>query len=101
MALKAIPEPVSLVELRRRCQAMMPRVDIGELILEVMGWHPQFSAAYTHVSGGARIRACDEDAYRILNTPGQAASGVDDQARRVLGRAGRGQRPDVSLSCLP
>ncbi len=35
---------------------MMPRVDIGELILEVMGWHPRFSAAYTHVSGGgARI----------------------------------------------
>ncbi|MGB6163455.1 MAG: hypothetical protein WCF33_11590 [Pseudonocardiaceae bacterium] len=31
-------------------------------------------------------QACD--AYRILNTPGQAVSGVDDQARRVLGRAG-------------
>ena len=45
--------------------------------------------------------ACDEDAYRILNTPGQAVSGVDDQARRVLGRAGCGQRPDVSLSCPP
>ncbi|MFY9809301.1 MAG: Tn3 family transposase, partial [Pseudonocardiaceae bacterium] len=51
-ALRAIPEPTSLVELRRRCQAMMPRVDIGKLILEVMGWHPQFTAAYTHVSGG-------------------------------------------------
>ncbi|MFY9805682.1 MAG: hypothetical protein WAK86_00255, partial [Pseudonocardiaceae bacterium] len=36
-ALRAIPEPTSLVELRRRCQAMMPRVDIGKLILEVMG----------------------------------------------------------------
>ncbi|MGH3898015.1 MAG: Tn3 family transposase [Pseudonocardiaceae bacterium] len=55
-ALKAIPEPPSLVDLRRCCQAMMPRVDIGELILEVMGWHPEFAAAYTHVSGGgARI----------------------------------------------
>lgn len=55
-ALKAVPEPPSLVQLRRRCQAMMPRVDIGELILEVMGWHPEFTAAYTHVSGGgARI----------------------------------------------
>jgi hypothetical protein len=47
-------------------------------------------------SGGRRVLAeldelllaCDEDAYRILNTPGQAVSGVDDQARRVLGRAG-------------
>jgi hypothetical protein len=53
--IKAIPEPASLVELRSRCQAMMPRVDIGDLILEVMGWHPEFAAAYTHVSGGARI----------------------------------------------
>jgi len=26
---------------------MMPQVDIGELILEVMGWHPEFTAAYT------------------------------------------------------
>jgi hypothetical protein len=32
--------------------------------------------------------ACDEDAYRILRTPGQAVSGIDDQARRALGRAG-------------
>jgi hypothetical protein len=45
--------------------------------------------------------ACDEDAYRILNTPGQVVSGVDDQARRVLGRAGCGQWPGVSLSCAP
>jgi TnpA family transposase len=51
-ALKAVPEPPSLVELRDRCQAMMPQVDIGELILEVMGWHPEFTASYTHVSGG-------------------------------------------------
>jgi TnpA family transposase len=54
-ALTAIPDPPTLIELRRRCKAMMPRVDIGELILEVMSWHPQFTAAYTHVSGGARI----------------------------------------------
>ena len=34
------------------------------------------------------VLACDEDAYRILRTPGQAVSGVDDQACRMLGRAG-------------
>jgi TnpA family transposase len=51
-ALKAIPAPASLVDLRKRCQAMMPRVDIGDLMLEVMGWYPQFTAAYTHISGG-------------------------------------------------
>ena len=48
--LKAIPEPASLVELRSRCQAMMPEVDIGDLILEVMGWHPEFAAAYTQAA---------------------------------------------------
>jgi hypothetical protein len=36
--------------------------------------------------------ACDEDTYRILSTPGQAGLGVDDQALRVLERAGRWQR---------
>jgi hypothetical protein len=46
----------------------------------------QISAALTRAR--RRNVACDEDAYRILNTPGQAVSGVDDQARRVLGRTG-------------
>jgi hypothetical protein len=31
---------------------MMPRLDIGDLVMEVMGWHPGFVAAYTHISGG-------------------------------------------------
>jgi hypothetical protein len=34
---KAIQEPPSLVDLRKRVAAMLPRVDIGEPILEVMG----------------------------------------------------------------
>jgi len=55
-ALHAVAEPDSFVELRNRCQDMMPRVDIGDLIMEVMGWHPESVAGYTHVSGGeARI----------------------------------------------
>lgn len=56
-AVRAVPEPDSLAELRERCEAMMPEVDIGELLLEVMGWQPGFAAAYTHVSGGARLDA--------------------------------------------
>ena len=56
-AVKAVPEPDSLGELRKRCEAMIPEVDIGELLLEVMGWQPGFAAAYTHVSGGARLDA--------------------------------------------
>ena len=51
-ALKAIPEPPSLVDLRKRIAAMLPRVDLPEVILEVMGWVPEFTAAFTSVSGG-------------------------------------------------
>jgi hypothetical protein len=31
---------------------MLPRVDMGELILEVMSWQPRFVQAFTAVSGG-------------------------------------------------
>ena len=48
----AIPDPPSLVDLRRRLEAMLPRVDLPDLILEVMAWHPGFVAAFAGVSGG-------------------------------------------------
>jgi hypothetical protein len=48
----AIPDPPSLVDLRRRLEAMLPRVDLPDLILEVMAWHPEFVAAFAGVSGG-------------------------------------------------
>jgi TnpA family transposase len=57
-ALDAIPEPASLVELDRRLQAMLPRVDLPEVILEVMRWEPGFLAAFTSISGG-RARLTD------------------------------------------
>ena len=50
--LTAIPEPPSLVDLRKRVAAMLPRVDLPEVILEVMAWVPAFTAAFTSVSGG-------------------------------------------------
>jgi len=31
---------------------MLPRVDIGEVVLEVMSWQPEFAAAFTPASGG-------------------------------------------------
>ena len=49
---KAIAEPPSLVDLRKRVAAMLPRVDIGEQILEVMGWVPEFPESLTALSGG-------------------------------------------------
>lgn len=52
-AVRAMPDPPSLVDLRARLEAMLPRVDLPELILEVMAWHPGFLAAFTAASGGA------------------------------------------------
>ncbi|MDQ3642634.1 MAG: Tn3 family transposase [Actinomycetota bacterium] len=50
--LQAIPEPPTLVELRRQVNAMLPRVDLPEVILEVMAWEPRFVEAFTAASGG-------------------------------------------------
>ncbi|XDK88243.1 hypothetical protein R1X32_06725 (plasmid) [Rhodococcus opacus] len=50
-ALVAVPDPPSLIDLRRRVERMMPKTDPPELVLEVMSWHPGFIEAFTHVSG--------------------------------------------------
>ncbi len=50
--LDAIPEPQSLTDLRERCEAMLPHVEVGEIILEVMAWQPDFVDAFTAASGG-------------------------------------------------
>src|SRR5260370_37788037 len=50
---KAVQDPPSLVDLRKRVAAMLPRVDIGEQILEVMGWVPEFLESLTALSGRA------------------------------------------------
>ncbi len=50
--LQAIAEPPSLVEVRRQVNAMLPRVDLPEVILEVMNWEPRFVEAFTAASGG-------------------------------------------------
>lgn len=55
-ALSAMPDPPSLVDLRRRTAAMMPRVDLPEMVLEVMSWLPEFVESFTHVAGtSARV----------------------------------------------
>jgi Tn3 transposase DDE domain len=50
--IEAVPDPDSLTDLRNWQQAMLPKVDLPELILEVMVWHPAFIDAFTAVSGG-------------------------------------------------
>ena len=43
----------SLTALRQRCEAMLPRVDIGELVLEAgRVRHPRFVEAFTALSSG-------------------------------------------------
>jgi hypothetical protein len=49
-ALQAVPVPESGLRLRDHCQDMMPRVDIGEVIQEVMSWRSGFVQAYRHLS---------------------------------------------------
>lgn len=51
-SLQAIDEPPSLVWLRKQVNARLPRVDLPEVILEVMSWEPGFVAAFTAASGG-------------------------------------------------
>jgi hypothetical protein len=58
--IKAIPEPGSLIDLRKRVNAMLPRVDLPEVLLEVMGWEPGFAGAFTSISG-SRSRLADLD----------------------------------------
>jgi TnpA family transposase len=54
-ALDAIAEPASLRDLRNTARKMMPRADIGDVVQEVMSWHPEFIASYTHISRGGPI----------------------------------------------
>ncbi|WP_354191000.1 Tn3 family transposase [Arthrobacter sp. UYCu712] len=49
----ALEEPPSLKDLRTRVAGMIPRVDLSELVLEVMGWHPDFTASFTSAAGGS------------------------------------------------
>ena len=93
---KAIAEPPSLVDLRTRLAAMLPRVDIGEQILEVMGWVPQFLESLTALSGGA-ARMADLNVTVAACLTGQALNigygpvstpGVPALERRRIGHAG-------------
>jgi TnpA family transposase len=55
-ALEPEPEPASLLELRAQVNAMLPRVDLPEVLLEVFSWTGA-DQAFTSVTGGeARLR---------------------------------------------
>jgi TnpA family transposase len=76
---------------------MLPRVDIGEAILEVMGWVPEFVESLTAYSGGAS-RMADLDITVAACLTGQALNvgyrpvateGVPALERRRIGHVGR------------
>ncbi|EFE85439.1 transposase for transposon [Streptomyces albidoflavus] len=55
-ALEPEPEPASLLDLRAAVNAMLPRVDLPEVLLEVMSWTGA-DQAFTSVTGGeARLK---------------------------------------------
>ncbi|MFH9677364.1 Tn3 family transposase [Streptomyces sp. NPDC017405] len=55
-ALQPEPEPASLQDLRKAVEAMLPRVDLPELLLEVFSWTGA-DQAFTSVTGGeARLK---------------------------------------------
>ncbi|KWX04834.1 transposase [Carbonactinospora thermoautotrophica] len=55
-ALEPEPEPDSLVQLRKAVEAMLPRVDLPEVLLEVFSWTGA-DQAFTSITGGeARLR---------------------------------------------
>lgn len=64
--LSALADPPSLVDLVKHTKAMLPKVDLPELIVEVMGWVPAFKTAFTAPGGnttrlddlGLSIAAC-------------------------------------------
>ena len=82
--MKAVEEPPSLVDLRHRTTAMLPRVDLPEVVLEVMSWVPGLAGAFTAVSGG-RSRLEDLPLHRRL--PGRALDERRIPADRQEGRA--------------
>ena len=94
---KAIAEPPSLVDLRKRVAAMLPRVDIGEQILEVMGWVPEFPESLTALSGGAArmtglnvtVAACLTGQALNIGYGPVSTPGVPALERHRIGHVGR------------
>ncbi len=75
MRLDALEVPDSLIELRERVAAMLPRVDLPELLLEVHAW-TGFLSAYTRRSPRpALLLTGRRDGATAAATPSAAASG--------------------------
>ena len=66
-AITAIDDPDSLVALRRSIAGLLPRVELTEIVLEVMGWEPRFVEAFRSLSGGSgRLEGLDVSIAAVL-----------------------------------
>lgn len=98
-ALEAIPDPPSLVDLRRRVERMLPEVDLPEMVLEVMSWVPGVHRGVRPclrqrrprrrprtVGGCGAVRACDERGVQTGDQPwrGRADPGPAPSRRSAL-----------------
>jgi TnpA family transposase len=64
--LDKLDEPPSLIDLRRDVIARLPRVDLTEVLLEVLAW-TNFTAEFRHVSAGdARVTDLDLSLCAVL-----------------------------------
>ncbi|MDQ3316543.1 MAG: Tn3 family transposase, partial [Actinomycetota bacterium] len=64
--LDELEEPTSLIEIRNELGAMLPRVDLPELLLEVHEW-TGFVDAFTHVAeGGHRVEDLHKSVCAVL-----------------------------------
>jgi hypothetical protein len=70
--IKAIPEPESLIDLRKRVNAMLPRADLPEVLLEVMGWVRAFARAFAQVR---RVLAAYGHGRAGVHQPGAGQAG--------------------------
>lgn len=98
----AIADPPSLTELRSRCEAMLPEVDIGELVLEVMTWEARFLEAFTAVSGGQSRLADLHVSVAAGLTHKRSTSGTGPSSPRASRRSlGVGSATSTRPTCGP
>ena len=99
--LDALEIPASLTWLREHTAAMLPRIDLPELLLEVHAW-TGFLGAYVHVSGAEARIAVYRSAWPRCSSPRPATSGSPRSPTRTTRRSPvTGSRTSTRTICAP
>ncbi len=85
---KAVDEPPSLVDLRNRTTAMLPRAELPAMILEFMAWVPELAEAFTGSVGRPVAAEGPADLDRGLPDGALAERGVPADRQEGRGAAG-------------